>query len=205
MVLSMANPWKHRKTGVYYRRAGSSRQHCQRRKSREAAPWSRGPVRDGGQPGRHLRRSSRADWQSPPVDRHRRPPAHGALLRGIGAIEAAATAYREKIFAATDDQFAAVVSAISARLREMLEATSYSTREFVDLIFLINRTSIRSRLPIRPSRRSCRVRPASRRCLPSDRGYRPERNGGTSRTPLRSRGSERKSGPEAPAPILAML
>lgn len=142
MVLSMANPWKHPKTGVYYRRVGNSRQHCQRRKSREAAPWSRGPVRGGGQPGRHLRRSSRADWQSPPVDRHRRPPAHGALLRGIGAIEAAATAYREKIFAATDDQFAALVPAISARLREMLEATSYSTREFVDLIFLINRTSI---------------------------------------------------------------
>lgn len=57
--------------------------------------------------------------------------------------EQACAAFNDRVLAATDEQFAAVEPAISQRVRKKLGSVSWTTRQFVDLVFLMTLSSVR--------------------------------------------------------------
>lgn len=58
--------------------------------------------------------------------------------------EEASIAYTNRLLAATDEQFAVVEPAISQRVRKKLRRISWTTRQFVDLVFMMTRASVRA-------------------------------------------------------------
>lgn len=68
-------------------------------------------------------------------------PKHlGASDEGL-VREKTSEAFRSRVLAATEDEFLAIDPAISPRIRGMLARVSWTTRSFIDLVFLSTRAS----------------------------------------------------------------